>query len=676
MNTTRLLTGLLISASVVVVEPVVAPQPAAAASLFEKLFPRAAERRRAREARRLERIRVIESKRKQLLSKAKKKKARRKAVAAAPLYVPKELAPYSAVRLKPVKTASLRKKLAGQQVKAQQVRDAEINALVQRSLGQDRLSLDQTVNKVAGVAALPTLTLATAISGLDQFDRMAHKAQSKAVLDHYAESGAFLWVDADGKPTQEARDLANVLETADQYGLNGQHYSVRFPIMVNASTGQDNSELARFDLELSLAALRYAIDAKHGLVKADRLSRFHDFKRNKSKPADTFAALVSADDKSAFLMAAHPSQPAFEILRKEMLSLNEQARRSKAVSIKAGTFLKPGATSDQLPAIVEAISRKLSSEMRQKHFEVLAQDHSAGTYGDDVVAFVKDFQRSQKLSADGIIGRKTISRLQGANPKRQLNKVKLAMERLRWHPDQFGSRHVFINQPAYRASYMRNGKTQLSMKVIVGKQANQTNFFHDEIEYVEFNPYWGVPRSILVNQMLPRLRSNPGYLDAKGWEVTTGSGRRVSSSSINWSKVGTNFPYNVRQPPGRTNALGELKIMFPNRHAIYMHDTPKKSLFSQRSRAFSHGCVRLEDPRAMAAAVLGTSVDDVSGNIRSGKNRKRSLKSKLPVFVSYFTAWPDDAGAVRYYGDIYGRDTKLLRALNLEDTARLKGGRA
>jgi len=676
MITTRILTGLMITASVVVIEPVIAPQPAAAASLFEKLFPRAAARRKARKERRLERIRVIERKRNRALLRERNRRNGSSLAASAPRYKPKVLPPYVATSLKPVPVAKLGKQLAKQQVAAEQARKIEIKALVERGLLKDRLSLDQSVNLTAAVAAVPTFAFAAAVGGLDQFDVRAHSDQSKAVMDHYAATGTFLWVDKDGQPTDAARDMADVLETADQYGLNAEHYAVRFPIAINASTRGDEAELARFDLELSLAALRYAIDARHGLVKANKLSRFHDFSRNKPKPVETFASLVNADDKAKFLLASHPSEPAFEVLRDEMLSLAEQARRSKAVSIRPGTFLKPGSKSDQLPAIVEAISRKLPSDLRQKHFDVFAVDNVEGLYTDDIVAMVKDFQKSQKLYADGIIGRKTLARLKGSNPKTQLAKVKLAMERLRWHPDRFGNTHVFINQPAYRASYMRNGKPQLSMKVIVGKQANQTNFFHDEIEYVEFNPYWGVPRSILVNQMLPRLRSNPGYLDAKGWEVTTGSGRRVSSSSINWSTVGTNFPYNVRQPPGRSNALGELKIMFPNRHAIYMHDTPAKNLFSRRDRSFSHGCVRLENPRAMAAAVLGTSVSDVASSISTGKNRKRSLNQKIPVYVSYFTAWPDANGAVRYYGDIYGRDTNLLKALQRENTARKSAGRA
>jgi len=207
---------------------------------------------------------------------------------------------------------------------------------------------------------------------------------------------------------------------------------------------------------------------------------------------------------------------------------------------------------------------------------------------------------------------------------------------------------------------------------VVGKPANQTNFFHDEIEYVEYNPYWGIPRSILVNEMLPKLRSNPGYFDRLGYEVTNVRGRRISSSSVDWYNVGSNFPYNVRQPPGRKNALGELKIMFPNKHSIYMHDTPAKSLFKRDKRAFSHGCVRLADPRAMAAAVLGSTVDQVSASLADGRNKQKRLARKIPVYVAYFTAWPAADGTMKYYGDVYGRDKALGKAFAAERAARAR----
>ena len=207
------------------------------------------------------------------------------------------------------------------------------------------------------------------------------------------------------------------------------------------------------------------------------------------------------------------------------------------------------------------------------------------------------------------------------------------------------------------------------MRVVVGKKSNQTYFFDDTIELVEFNPYWGVPQSIIFNEMVPKLRADPSYLDRLGYEVTAG-GKRVSSSNINWSTVGRGSNIGVRQPPSEANALGELKILFPNKHAIYMHDTPSKSLFERDTRAYSHGCIRLQDPRAMAAKVLGTSVDAIGGHIAGGRNKQVQLSTQVPVHVAYFTAWPDDAGKVEYFADVYGRDGYLRKAIDATEAAR------
>ena len=207
------------------------------------------------------------------------------------------------------------------------------------------------------------------------------------------------------------------------------------------------------------------------------------------------------------------------------------------------------------------------------------------------------------------------------------------MEQARWLPADLGSRYVFINQPAYKVYYHDQGAEQFSMRVVVGSKANQTYFFEDEIQTVEFNPYWGVPQSIIINEMLPKLRNDPGYLDRLGYQVEVG-GRPVSSYDVNWN--GSTAGVAVRQPPSSDNALGELKILFPNAHAIYMHDTPSKSFFKKDQRALSHGCVRLADPRRMAAAVLGTTVEDVGKQIAGGRNKgvsrcRREFRFTLPT---------------------------------------------
>lgn len=176
-----------------------------------------------------------------------------------------------------------------------------------------------------------------------------------------------------------------------------------------------------------------------------------------------------------------------------------------------------------------------------------------------------------------------------------------------------------------------------------------------------------MPQSIIINEMLPKLRQDPSYLDRMGYEVEV-NGKAVPSSAVNW--YGSTQNISVRQPPSSDNALGDLKILFPNSHAIYMHDTPSKSFFQRDMRALSHGCVRLAEPRKMAAAVLGTTIEDVNQRIAAGQNVAAKVTAKIPVYISYFTAWPNKDGKVEYFDDVYSRDDAMAKAFSATTKAR------
>ena len=250
-------------------------------------------------------------------------------------------------------------------------------------------------------------------------------------------------------------------------------------------------------------------------------------------------------------------------------------------------------------------------------------------------------------------------------------KLRIALEQMRWLPRELGPRYVFLNQPAFEVSLHNGAGAPLTMRAVIGKPDAQTYFFADRIEQVTYNPYWNVPRSIVINEMLPKLWRDRSYLDRLGYEVSNSRGRQVASSAVDWAAVATDqAAIDVRQPPGNKNALGRVKIEFPNRHAIYMHDTPQKHLFARAERAFSHGCVRLEHPRVMAAALLGISVAEVDRKIAPGDNRTERVTGDIPVYLAYFTAWPDAQGNVRYYKDVYGRDANLAQAIAKTKDAR------
>ena len=211
---------------------------------------------------------------------------------------------------------------------------------------------------------------------------------------------------------------------------------------------------------------------------------------------------------------------------------------------------------------------------------------------------------------------------------------------------------------------MNNGGEEWQTRIIVGKPNTQTSVFNDEMEFAVINPTWGVPQSIIVKEMLPELQRDPSYLDQQGFQISDNEGNIIPSSNIDWSQFSNRVPLNVIQPAGDDNALGEVKFMFPNSHNIYMHDTPKRDLFESQVRAYSHGCVRVKNPRRFAEIVLGWTSQEVAAAITSGRSQTVNLPERLPVYLHYFTAWPQADGTIEYYDDIYNRDARLNRAFN------------
>lgn len=522
----------------------------------------------------------------------------------------------------------------------------------------------------AKMMVVETLNFADYLDALAKVEVKASSSIRKALLDHYTQTPEFMWLDSNMMPNEKAKGVLEVLQNAELEGLDPLSYIVRAP---DGSAQGDLrlEEAATFEILLTARAMRYAADSAHGAVNPNKLSGYHDFPANKPNFTKILTGLSSADQPNENLASYQPKVPAYEQFKQELVELRGSNDPEEQIVIKSGTLLKPGQTNDQLPNIIAAIKKRASKNLLTLHEATLAS-YEGDIYTPELVKLVKAFQRENKLFADGIVGSATIAKLSGISSQDKIDRVLFAIERLRWHPSKLGRRHVFINQPAYRATYMVNDKANLSMRAIVGKPSNQTSFFHDTIESVVYNPYWGVPRSILVNEMLPKLRENPSYLDERGYEVTDSRGRQVASGSIDWSQVGSNPGYDVRQTPGPRNALGELKILFPNKHAIYMHDTPSRGLFKRSARALSHGCVRLQQPRAMAAAVLGTSVGRITAMLGKGHS-KQAVPQQIPVYVAYFTAWPKDDGEVQYFRDIYKRDRALAKAIFATAESRQAG---
>jgi murein L,D-transpeptidase YcbB/YkuD len=491
---------------------------------------------------------------------------------------------------------------------------------------------------------------------------------AKALIAYYSQHPGFIWIEQ-GKPGAKALAAVAALAASDRFGLDPADYQVALPQRSDADDTARQADALKFELALSAKVMTYVLDARRGRVAANRISGYHDLPRNAVDLAAIMVDIAQADDVGAALAQQNPDNARFRALVATLARL--RAQDAQRVVIPEGTYIKPGGSDPALGQVIAAIAQAAPAALKDKHADALAAAGKAEQYTPQLVALVRDFQRAHDLTADGVIGPKTIRTLTAESSQDKVEKIRLAMERLRWLPRELGSRYVFLNEPAFEVAYVNGNREPLTMRAVIGKPSTQTYFFTAHIKDIVYNPYWNVPRSIVVNEMLPHLWRDPSYLNRQGYEVTNARGREIASADVDWAGFARkNVSVDVRQPPGRSNALGRLKIEFPNAHAIYMHDTPAKSLFEHEARAFSHGCVRLQYPRKMAAALLGKSVDYVDGRIAQGDNAHEQVAGEIPVYLGYFTAWPDVHGAVHFYEDIYGRDGHLKEALAKTEAAR------
>ncbi|MGU3574946.1 murein L,D-transpeptidase [Brucellaceae bacterium C25G] len=495
----------------------------------------------------------------------------------------------------------------------------------------------------------------------------AEKPIAEAIAAFYADQKQLLWIDENGA-TPRAENLLAFLDNADEDGLNPNDYAVEeVGINVDDSDDERLQKLAKFEIAMSARALRYAVDVGEGRIVANRLSGFHDLPRGRVLPAEVLSSLSKQDDAAVYLQSFQPQSKWYQALKAELGKLTPV---KKEIRIASDLLLKPGQENSELRNVVAVLLKKAPASYLNTHQAVLQQYAQSDIYEPELVAAIKDYQSLTGNTPDGVIGRSTVAALQGELTSVKRDRLIYSMERLRWLPHEFGDRYAFVNQPAYRAYFYDNGEETQAMNVVIGSRTHQTYFFYNKIQTVVFNPSWGVPRSIIVNEMLPKIMNDSSYLSRNGYEVYA-NGKVVPASSVNWSSVAAGKTHvGIRQKPSLDNSLGELKILFPNSHDIYMHDTPAKSYFKRDMRALSHGCIRLERPRDMAAAVLGKSVEDLKPYF--GKNERGiRVPEPMPVYVAYFTAWLDEAsGQIKYYDDVYDRDAGLQKAINKTNANR------
>ncbi len=483
------------------------------------------------------------------------------------------------------------------------------------------------------------------------------KAFLKETAAFYQDHGyTAVWLQ-DGSLTQNAQELREALRSAGTHGLSPADYAVSYIDDLEGALNQAGAleQAGELELLLTKAYLRFAKHLTSGRVNPRKVDRENDLSPAYRSPEQLLAPLASDASMDQILADLAPQDPAYKGLQRQ-LALHLSRQPEEQIQIPSGKSLKPGMTSSR----VELVRKRLGQE-KYYVYDGLEQT----VYTGDIIEAVKEFQRRNGLADDGVVGKATLAAL-NTGPQQHVELIRNNLERLRWYNKPLGRKYVDVNIAAQTASIVQDGLTIYQTRAVVGKPKFSTPIFSDQISYAEVNPYWNVPRSIAVNEHLPTLQQDPLSLARKGIRVFRGK-KEIDPRSVAWNQLQPKkFNYFFRQDPGRGNALGKVKYMFPNKHSIYLHDTPSKSLFNRDVRAFSHGCIRLKDPFTFGE-VLFTGEPAAQTRLystwRQQKNKVIRLQNKIPVYLRYITAWEDDNGQLQVRKDIYGKDKKLNKAL-------------
>lgn len=486
--------------------------------------------------------------------------------------------------------------------------------------------------------------------------------ERQPILDLYSSAGFKpLWLTGNA-PSERAKTVLAFAAKTFEDGLEPLAYLPKGLSSFENIAEQlsaDPQELAQFDISMTAATLKLAREISSGQFEPNRLSRYNDIAPERVDVVQVLKVMAWTPFPEAYLNNLTPKHEAYGLMKAELAKLRASRIKPAFEKIAEGKSVKAGGSDPRILVIRDRMQAMgfLSGE------EAAVEPELSSKLDSDLSAALKKFQKSAKLRQTGALDAPTVKNLNRDTSQRDIQRLVYNMERLRWLPKNLGKRFVFVNQPAFEVRVMDRGNEVWRSNVIVGKPLNQTSAFHDELETVVFNPSWGVPQSIIVNEYLGKLRRDPSYLDRQGFKVIAPNGQVIPSSAIDWAAYGDRPPFGVQQPPGKGNALGELKFLFPNKHDIYMHDTPTKNLFAEPVRTFSHGCIRVQNPREFAVAILGWDRATVDKVTDSRKSQSIPLPQKIPVHITYFTAWPDSTGKINYFNDMYERDETIEKAL-------------
>src|SRR5580698_2388985 len=497
----------------------------------------------------------------------------------------------------------------------------------------------------AAAPAAPALSTADA-AVVDQlrnlssgkYDRIVGNKKDRTIVDAFYSGRDYapLWI-TDGKVNERGKAVIAYLGHVDQDGLDPADYPVP-----NFSALSEPGDLAEAELKLDMTIITYAHHASTGRVHWSRVSGDIYYTLTAPEPADVLAAMVEAKDMAKALDAYEPRTAGYLALKAKLAEIRAGKMEAKKAPIANGAAPKVGASDDRVPLLRERL--KISGD--------------GTTFDKPLADGVKKYQQEHKLRITGTLTQETIDALNGHTPDKPVDIILANMERWRWMPHDLGNTYVIVNLADFTLRVMHDGKPYWTTRIVDGKPEMPTPIMQAEMKYITINPTWNVPPSIVNHEYLPALQQDPTVLDRMGLKV----GKNPDGSVHIW------------QPPGDKNALGRIRFNFPNKFLVYQHDTPDKYLFANDKRAYSHGCMRVQDPQKYAEVLLslvrpndGYTIERIKKMIDAGGEQDIQLPTFIPVNLTYQTAFVDDDGKLQFRDDVYGRDKTLLAILKGDD---------
>ena len=469
------------------------------------------------------------------------------------------------------------------------------------------------------------------------------------------------------RPLWDASTAAQALAAlrdSELEGLNPSDYRVaELERSAPAAEAMTTAQRARRDVVLTDAVLRYARHLVEGKVNPRMLDESWNYTRRQYRDNDVPIRLVDAvgrGELTELLASLTPEMGFYDAMKRALASLRSLNSTQAFFEVPDGRTLRRGDADPAIPLLRRRLAQLAylpSSAVRSDAFDAALE------------AAVREFQLDHGIDSDGIVGRQSFAALNMSFSQR-IDTVRVNMDRLRWISQDVSDEFIVVNIAGYELYYARGGELKWETPVMVGSIDSRTPILQSRLQYLEFNPSWNVPRSIVARNLFAEFSADPVAAESRGYRFYAGNDRAVAASDIDWSAFsGDDFPYRVVQMPGPHNAMGRVKFMFPNRHAVYLHDTPARQLFSRTQRAFSAGCIRVKNPLELAAVLLADSENwgprQIEALVASGeRQRVGRVQRPVDVMLMYWTVSPGGRNGLQFLPDVYGLDPASLAALD------------